>query len=122
TNNNYTTTTLNEKEKIIENWIKHIKPKTLWDLGANIGRFSMIAAQYCQHVVAWDIDSSCVERFYLHTRKHSLPILPLILDLTNPTPSLGWEHQERSSFMGRGPVNAILALGLIHHLAIVNNV
>ena len=47
--------------------------------------------------------------------------MPLILDLTNPSPGLGWAHQERQSLLERGPVDAILALALIHHLAISNN-
>jgi hypothetical protein len=44
------------------------------------------------------------------------------MDLTNPSPSIGWQNQERESFLARGPVDAILALALIHHLAISNNV
>lgn len=122
TNHNYTSCALNQKEMIINEWVKKISPVSLWDLGANIGRFSLIAAQHCQQVVSWDIDTSCVESFYQHTRQHNHTILPLILDLTNPSPSLGWAHHERQSLMERGPVDAILALGLIHHLAIVNNV
>jgi hypothetical protein len=121
-NNNYSSEALNEKEKCVDSWIKNIRPTVVWDLGANTGRFSIIASQYAQQVVAWDIDASCIESFYLHTHQQSHAILPLILDLTNPTPALGWGHHERNSLMERGPADAILALGLIHHLAIVNNV
>jgi hypothetical protein len=49
-------------------------------------------------------------------------LLPLLLDLTNPSPGIGWDNKERSSFGDRGPADAVLALGLIHHLAISNNV
>ena len=49
-------------------------------------------------------------------------MLPLLLDLANPSPGIGWENLERTSFMGRGPVDLILSLALVHHLAISNNV
>ena len=48
-------------------------------------------------------------------------ILPLMMDLTNPSPYLGWENDERMSFMKRGPIDLVMALALIHHLAISNN-
>ena len=49
-------------------------------------------------------------------------LLPLAMDLTNPSTALGWAHQERMSLIGRGPCDTTLALALIHHLAISNNV
>jgi hypothetical protein len=49
-------------------------------------------------------------------------MLPLIIDLTNPSPALGWAHNERHSLLDRGPADLVLALALIHHLAISNNV
>jgi hypothetical protein len=45
-----------------------------------------------------------------------------VVDLTNPSPGLGWHNRERDSLLERGPVEAVLALALIHHLAISNNV
>jgi len=48
-------------------------------------------------------------------------ILPLVLDITNPSPGIGWENQERLSLAGRGPADLVLALALIHHLTISNN-
>jgi hypothetical protein len=49
-------------------------------------------------------------------------ILPLLLDLTNPSPGIGWQNRERMSLMERGPADVVLALALVHHLAISNNV
>jgi hypothetical protein len=49
-------------------------------------------------------------------------LLPLLIDLTNPSPSIGWANEERDSFGRRGPADMVLALALIHHLAISNNV
>jgi hypothetical protein len=49
-------------------------------------------------------------------------MLPLIMDLTNPSPAIGWNNQERDSLRERGPVDLVMALALIHHMAIANNV
>jgi len=73
--------------------------------------------------VASDIDPAAVEQNYLaikHTGEKNL--LPLVIDLTNPSSALGWSNAERESFVARGPVNLVLALALLHHLAISNNV
>jgi ribosomal protein L11 methylase PrmA len=95
----------------------------VWDLGGNTGRFSRVAAAQGAQVVCWDIDPGCVEANYQHVRKHhETNLLPLQLDLTNPSPALGWAHHERDALAERGPVDAVMALGLVHHLAISNNV
>ncbi len=49
-------------------------------------------------------------------------VLPLVIDLTNPSPSLGWQNRERMSLLERGPADLVMALALVHHLAISNNV
>ena len=68
------------------------------------------------------MDSACVEKNYLEVVAEKEPnILPLLLDLTNPSPQLGWLNQERMSIFERGPVQTVLSLALIHHLAISNN-
>jgi len=73
--------------------------------------------------VAFDVDPACVEKNYLEVVKHhEESLLPLALDLTNPSPSLGWANEERESLVQRGPTDTVMALALIHHLAISNNV
>ncbi|MCK4819125.1 SAM-dependent methyltransferase, partial [bacterium] len=68
------------------------------------------------------IDPACVEKNYLECiKKGETNILPLLLDLTNPSPGIGWENKERTSLLERGPADAVFALALIHHLAISNN-
>lgn len=122
-NNNYGAAGLSIKDALIEQIVSTIKPDSVWDLGANVGRYSQTAAKHANTVVAWDIDPTCVESNYLHCRNKGLTrILPLFLDLTNPSPRLGWSNAERASLIDRGPVDLVLALGLIHHLAISNNV
>lgn len=95
----------------------------VWDFGANTGEFSRIAAKQAETVVAWDIDPAAVEKNYREmVSKGPQNVLPLLLDLANPSPSLGWANQERDSLLSRGPADAVLALALVHHLAIGNNV
>jgi ribosomal protein L11 methylase PrmA len=74
-------------------------------------------------VLAVDVDPAAVEMNYQTLVKEKQDkILPLWMDLTNPSPALGWASEERDSLIGRAPADAILALALIHHLAISNNV
>lgn len=119
---NYSTPASEHKKQLIEEFIEQIAPENLWDLGANTGVYSIIATSKKIKTIAFDTDFNAVEQNYLHSKssKDSL-MLPLLLDLTNPSPSIGWGNSERMSFMQRGPVEAIMALALIHHLAIANN-
>jgi hypothetical protein len=103
----------------------------LLDLGANTGRFSRLGLAFGYQVIAMDIDENAVEACYRAVRdsnpdsdSHSAGanMLPLVQDLSNPTPALGWAHEERMSLQQRGPVHTVMALALIHHLAIANNV
>lgn len=94
------------------------------DLGANTGVFSREAAWSpdCL-VISSDIDPEAVEANYLQIKVDAQKnVLPLVIDLTNPSPAIGWDNQERESFYQRGQCDLVLALALIHHLAIANNV
>jgi SAM-dependent methyltransferase len=122
-NHNYGEAGLAEKERLVGRLLERVHPETVWDLGANTGRFSRIAARQGARVVAWDVDPACVEAHYRTLRaEDETGILPLLVDLTNPSPDMGWHGRERGGFLGRAPADAVLALGLIHHLAIANNV
>lgn len=120
---NYSTRALSEKEKIVDELVQIVRPSLAWDLGANTGLFSRRAVAHGAYTVACDVDPSAVEKNYLACRKEKNErMLPLIVDLTNPSPALGWAHTERDSLLDRGPADLVLALALIHHLAISNNV
>lgn len=120
---NYSPEAFNAKKEAIGAFISRVNPKTIWDLGANTGEFSRVAGDMGIKTVAFDIDSGAVMQNYKEVKaKHEKNILPLLMDLTNPSPSLGWRHQERNSFVSRGPADMVMALALIHHLAIANNV
>lgn len=119
---NYSAIALNHKKKIISDFLGLIQPKLVWDLGANIGVFSRLASNKGIKTISFDIDNAAVEKNYLKCIKNNeTNILPLFIDLTNPSPDLGWANQERMSLQKRGPADTVMALALIHHLAISNN-
>jgi hypothetical protein len=120
---NYTSTSLNAKEVIVSDLLRQLSPDTVWDCGANTGRFSRIAASIAPLVISTDMDPLCVNRNYLKCKQDRVQnILPLIVDMTVPSPALGWNNEERQSIFERAPVHTVMALALIHHLAITNNV
>lgn len=111
------------KEEIVGRWLARIGPKTVWDLGANVGAFSRLAADAGARVVAFDVDPLAANRHYLQCRESGEDrILPLTMDLMNPSPAVGWAHEERDRLEDRGAPDMLLGLALIHHLAIGNNV
>jgi hypothetical protein len=119
---NYSTDSFELKKQYVAEYIDKINPKVVWDLGANTGVFSRIASDKGIQTISFDVDPIAVEKNYLESvQKNEANILPLLLDLTNPSSGIGWEHRERTAFMERGPVDTVLALALIHHLAISNN-
>jgi ribosomal protein L11 methylase PrmA len=119
---NYSDSSLNHKRQVVEDYLARVNPKTVWDLGANTGLFSRIAADRGIPTVAFDIDPAAVELNYLDCRKRDeKSMLPLLSDLTNPSPAIGWQNRERQSLIERGPCDTAMALALIHHLAIGNN-
>lgn len=121
---NYSQNAFDKKKAIVRDLVQAAQPKTVLDLGANTGIFSLEAASIpgCS-VISTDIDPEAVELNYQHIKTNKIRnILPLVLDLTNPSPAIGWNNRERDAFYERGRVDVVLALALIHHLAIANNV
>lgn len=111
------------KHSVVKKFLNNISPRLVWDLGANTGLFSRIASQAGIPTIAFDIDPGAVELNYLQQKADKdSNLLPLLLDLTNPSPALGWENQERESLYQRGKPDVVMGLALIHHLAISNNV
>ncbi len=123
-NTNYSDGSTDEKRRLVDDYLSAIDEplNVVHDLGANTGEFSRIAARHAGLVVSQDIDPVAVERNY--RRLVSEPpknVLPLLQDLYAPSPAIGWGNEERDSFRQRGRCDAILALALVHHLAISNN-
>jgi len=121
--NTYSQEAMGEKTALVGALLDISESKGVWDLGSNTGLFSRQAAGKGIPTISFEADPTCVEMNYRSCiEKGETKILPLVLDLTNPSSSLGWASQERLSLLERGPADTILALALIHHLAIANNV
>lgn len=122
TDNTYTPEASGAKRERVVELLRGLGAETVWDLGANTGDYSRAARQVVRRVVSFDVDPAAVERNYRRVRAEGeAGILPLLMDLTNPSPAQGWAHGERLSLEQRGPADALLALALIHHLAIGHN-
>ena len=118
----YTGRAFDQKKSIVSGFLDRIAPKKVWDLGANTGAFSRIASVKGSFVVSFDSDPWCVEELYRRCASEGeTNILPLVLDLTNPSPGIGWRGEERSPIIGRDAPDVVMALGLLHHLALGNN-
>jgi hypothetical protein len=97
--------------------------KLAWDLGANDGYYSRIIAEQARYVLALDLDPSTVELLYRDLKSEgNEQILPLVMNLTDPSPGLGWRGLERKAWTDRGKPELILALALLHHVSITGNV
>lgn len=95
----------------------------VWDLGANDGRYSRIAADHASYVLAVDVDESTVELLYRDLKADATDkILPLVMNLTDPSPGIGWRNRERKPFEERGKPDLVFALALLHHVSITGNV
>jgi hypothetical protein len=122
TDNNYSEAAAQAKRKQVVAHLSASKVGLVWDLGANTGEYSRAAREIASRVISFDVDPAAVERNYRRVRaENETGILPLLLDLTNPSPAQGWAGRERLSLEERGPADVVLALALIHHLAIGHN-
>jgi len=118
----YSEATFEQKKAVVSNYLDCVSAETAWDMGANIGLFSRIASEKGLKAIAFDVDPLCVEQNYLNCRRDQTErILPLLMDLSNPSPGIGWAHEERLSLLQRGPADVVLSLALIHHLAFTYN-
>lgn len=123
TTTSYSDAATASKGRMVREMLAAAGGRTAWDVGANTGVYSAMAAEAGYRVVAWDQDAASVEAHWLRVRGDGNPaVLPLVLDLANPSPAIGWALEERGSFLERGEPDLILALALVHHLAIGNNV
>lgn len=119
---NYSAAARAAKETTVAGWLAGIKPGSVLDLGANDGRYSRLAVATGAFTIAADADPAAVEKSYRQGRAAGESnLLPLVIDLANPSPALGWAHEERDALLARGPADCLLALALVHHLALGNN-
>lgn len=111
------------KHDFVSSELARLRPRLVWDLGANTGEFSRLAAAHADYVVAMDSDIASVERLYRELKASPVRnILPLVVNLADPSPGLGWRCREREPLWDRGRPDVVLALALVHHLCIAANI
>ena len=119
----YTPAAAASKDALVTRLLDAARGHVVWDLGANTGRFTAIAESLGRRVVAWDGDAGATELHYRAVRaRSSESVIPLLVDLTNPSPGLGWENLERKTVIERSTADVVLGLALVHHLAIGRNI
>ncbi len=121
----YTQLDLAAKESFVGRAVGEVgQPDLVLDLGANDGHFSRVAlGAGAGYVVAVDSDDVVVDRLYRDLRDAGESrVLPLVLDLSDPSPGIGWRSRERPSFVDRVRPDLTLCLAVVHHLALSNNV
>ncbi len=111
------------KKSFIGNFVQQTRPGQLWDLGCNTGEFSTLALQEgASYVVGFDVDHGALETCFARASANSLALQTIFADLGNPSPSQGWREQERQGLRERDSADALIALALVHHLAIAKNI
>lgn len=122
-NRGYDATDRAAKEAFVRAAAARTQPRLAWDLGTNDGVFARVAAEHAQHVVASDFDHATVEHLYRELKAEgNRAILPLVVDVCDPSPARGWRNAERQTLLQRGRPDLTLSLALAHHLSITRNV
>lgn len=112
------------KEAFVADALALSRPRQVLDVGANAGHFSILAEKSGASVVAIDSDPAVVGAIWRKAHAGRLDILPLVVDLTRPTPATGWRNQEGESFLDRakGGFDMVLMLAVIHHMLVTERV
>ena len=123
TTSTYSPAAAEAKQQLVRELLQEAPGRWVWDIGANRGWFSLSAAEDGREVVALDSDAGSVDGFYQQLRSSGEEhVLPLVMDIANPTPGVGWALDDYRSLLDRCKADVILALALIHHLAIGRNI
>jgi hypothetical protein len=121
--NTYSDEEAERKAEVVRTTARELQPKLVWDLGCNDGRYSRVAAEHADYTVAIDADETTVDRVYRSLAADDRrSILPLVVDLADPSPALGWRNLERKTLGERGTPELTLCLAIVHHLAITRNI
>ncbi len=120
----YTDADTAAKTEFIASAVAGERRRLVFDLGCNDGVFSKLVAEHADQIVSVDFDPLVVDNFFRDLRQSGVPsnVLPLVQDLTDPSPARGWRGSERKAFFDRSKPDLILALALVHHLSIGANV
>ena len=118
--NNYSEAHLKAKNEFVADAIKEFRPKRVLDIGCNTGKYSALAASRGASVIGIDSDAAVVGQTWRRARADGLDVLPLVVNLSRPTPAIGWRNGECPSFLdrARGAFDAVLMLAVVHHLLV----
>lgn len=121
--NSYRADDVAAKREFVAAFVAAKRPAVLWDIGCNTGDYARLALDAgARYVVGFDADHGALERAVVRSARDELAFLPLYVDIANPSPNQGWGQAERRGLLQRGPANAVLALAVVHHLAIGHGV
>jgi len=109
------------KKELVRNILMETNPTEVLDIGCNTGTYSFLAAECGANVTAVDGDHDAIEVLYRRLRDNPAAINPMVVDLGNPSPAIGYMNVERESFLERSNPDCVLALALIHHLLVSAN-
>jgi SAM-dependent methyltransferase len=112
---------LDDKKNAVVQLTEKISFRSVLDLGANQGEFSILMAEKGKKVTATDSDHLAIDKLYLASKARSMPITALVNDLMNPSADMGWNNEERTRFSKRHQADLVMALALVHHLCIGKN-
>ncbi|MFO7905248.1 MAG: class I SAM-dependent methyltransferase [Pirellulaceae bacterium] len=118
---NYSKNAERAKQSLVREFLISTRPATVLDLGCNTGEYSIIAADCGAQVISTDADHDAVETLYRRVRGQPSAILPLVVDLANPSPGVGYMNTERTPWLDRMPTDCVLCLALMHHLVVSSN-
>jgi len=112
------------KDRFVREALTESAPKWVLDVGANMGHFSRTAAGLGARVVAIDLDPACVGAMVRADGDRADEVLPLVVNLAQPSPALGWRGGECQSFLdrARGRFDCVLMLAVLHHLLVTERI
>ena len=73
-------------------------------------------------MVGLESDHGALDAAFARAKSEALPFPPLHADAANPSPAQGWAGVERPSLTSRLRPDGVLALAVLHHIAIARNV
>ena len=120
--NPYSEADRRERTRFVDNALSP-RRRCVWDLGSNDGEFAIRAARSAGNVLALDADSTAVEDLRRRLAREGVGnVLPLVVDLADPSPAQGWRGRERRRLEDRSSPDLVLCLALTHHLVISRNI
>lgn len=109
------------KKELVREFLRQVQPADVLDVGCNTGDYSRLAAECGASAMATDFDVGAVEQMYRRLRQEPAAIVPMVVDIANPSPGIGYRNAERASFLDRAKPDCVLALAVLHHLLVGAN-